>query len=418
MSTKGVIISKETPKVVAVIGDLRVSGIIAGAIAVADKFVLDTVYKVNSIADAENTLGIDAAYDLTNKVALHHHISEFYHEVGLDSNVPFYIMGVAQGTTLEEMVDPAGTIGKKFINDSEGKPFQFGIALNPDVDYVPTILDGMDEDVWNAIPKAQALVDWAFDKMYPTRVIIEGRSFTPNGAAAGDLRDIDDVKAPNVHIVVAQDYDYAEKDALLNKYAAVGTVLGTVASANVHENIGWVEKFNLTDAGSGRWLNAGFSNHTDAMAAQDNWELIDQKGYIFAMKYPRVDGFRWNNDHACTPIEVDAEGSMNEAYILFGRTMDNVVLSVFSALIGRVKSPQPVDPTTGKLPLAVIVDFKTRGEKQIDQDLAGKISGREVLVDKNSNLLPPSETLNLAVKCVPYGSAQSIKVKVGLVRNL
>ncbi len=418
MSTKGVIITKETPSVVAVIGDLRVSGLIANAIAVAGKFDLNTVYVVNSIADAEETLGIDAAYDIANEVVLHHHISEFYHEVGLDSNVSLYIMGTAQGTSLEDMVDPAGAIGKKFINDTEGKCFQVSVALNPDGDYVPVLLDGMDTDVWNAIPKAQALVDWAFAKMYPTRIILEGRSHTPNAAAAGDLRAIQDVKAPNVHVVTAQDWDYAEKVALFNTYAAVGTKLGTMASADVHVNTGWVENFNLTDAGAGRWLKAGFSNHTDVLAAQDDWELLDQKGYIFTQKYPRVDGFRWNNDHSCTPIEVDVEGNMNEAYVRFGRTMDKAVLSVFGALIGRVKSPQPVDPSTGKLPLAVVVDFKTRGERQIDQDMTGELSGREVIVDKNSNLLPPSETLEMAVKCVPFGSAQSIKVKVGLVRNL
>lgn len=418
MSTKGVIISKETPKVLATVGDLRVSGLIANAVAVAAKFDLATVYVINSITDAEENHGIDAAYDLANKVVLHHHISEFYHRVGLDSNVPLYIMGTAQGTSLEAMVDPTGAVGKKFINDTEGKCFQIAVALNPEAPYAPVLLDGMDSDVWAAIPKAQALVDWSFGKMYPTRIILEGRSYNPNAAAAGDLRAIVDVKAPNVHVVTVQDWNHAEKDALFNTYAAVGTLLGSVALANVHENVGWVERFNLTDAGSGRWLKAGFSNHADVMAHQDEWELLDTKGYIFAQKYPRVDGFRWNNDHACTPIEVDVEGNMNEAYIRFGRTLDKAVLSTYAALIGRVKSPQPVDSQTGKLPLAVITDFKLQGEKRTDQDMAGELSGREVLVDKDSNLLPPSETLNIAVKCVPYGSAQTIKVKVGLVRNL
>lgn len=418
MSTKGVIISKEKPAVGVTLGDLRVSGLIANAIAVVDKFALNTLYKINSVKDAEDTLGIDAAYDTTNKVVLHHHIQEFYEEVGLDSGVSLYLYGVSQATTLEQMVDVAGAIGKTFINGAEGKVFQCGLCRNPDNAYVPTIVDGLLDEVLNAIPKAQALVDWAFTKMYPTRIIIEGRNFTPPVSAVQDLRDITNVKAPNVSVVVGQDYDYADKDALFNNYAAVGTYLGTLAAADIHENTGWVEQFNLTNVASDRWVNAGFSNHDPVEDYEDDWELLDSKGYIFPQTYPRVDGYRWNNDHTCTPIEVDVEGNMNEAYQRFGRTMDAAALSAFGALVGRVKSPQPVDPATGKLPTVVVADFKAVAEKRIDQDLGGKISGREVIVDKESNLLPPDERLDMAIKAVPYGSASTIKVKIGLVKQL
>jgi hypothetical protein len=283
---------------------------------------------------------------------------------------------------------------------------------------VPVVVDGLLDEVLDAIPKAQALVDWAFGKMYPTRIILEGRNFTPPVAGVQDLRDIENVKAPNVSVVVAQDYDYADKDALFNNYAAVGTFLGSLAAADVHVNVGWVDQFNLTNVASERWINAAFSNHAAVEDYEEDWELLDGKGYIFTQTYPRVDGYRWNGDHTCTPIEVDVEGNMNEAYQRFGRTMDAVALSAFGALIGRVKSPQPVDPASGKLPVVVVADFKAVGEKRIDQDLAANLSGREVIIDKDSNLLPPDETLNMAVKAVPYGSATSIKVKIGLVKQL
>jgi len=417
-STKGVVITKENPAVGVTLGDLRVSGLIANAIAVGGTFDLNTLYKINSVQDAEDILGINEAYDTANRVVLHHHIKEFYEEVGLDSGVSLYLYGVSQATTLEEMVDISGTIGQAVINGGSGEIFQCGICRNPDNAYSPTILDGLLDEVSAAIPKAQALVDWAFGKMYPTRIVIEGRNFTPPISTVQDLRGIANVKAGNVSVVVGQDYDYAEKDALFNNYAAVGTLLGTLAAAEVHENVGWVDQFNLTDAGAGRWERAGLSNHQLVETYQEDWELLDSKGYIFPQTYPRVDGYRWNNDHTCTPIEVDVEGNMNEAYQRFGRTMDAVALSAFGALIGRVKSPQPVDPATGKLPIVVVADFKSAGEKRIDQDLSENLSGREVIVDKDSNLLPPDETLNMAVKAVPYGSASTIAVKIGLVKQL
>ena len=418
MSTKGVIISKENPAVGVTLGDLRVSGLIANAVAIAGQFDLDTLYKINSVKDAEDTLGIDAAYDTTNKVVLWHHIKEFYEEVGLDSGVPLYIWGTSQATTMEQMVDVAGAIGKNFINGTEGEAFQIAIARNPDGAYVPAVVDGLLDEVLAALPKAQALVDWAFGKMYPTRIILEGRNFTPPVSGVQDLRAIAGVEAPNVSIVVAQDYDYAEKDALFNNYAAVGTFLGSLAAADVHVNVGWVDEFNLTDVAASRWENAALSNHVSVESYQDDWELLDDKGYIFTQTYPRVSGYRWNGDHTCTPIQVDVEGNMNEAYQRFGRTMDAVALSAFGALAGRVKSPQPVDPASGKLPTVVIADFKAVSEKRIDQDLSANLSGREVIVDKDSNLLPPDETLNMAVKAVPYGSADTIKVKIGLVKQL
>jgi hypothetical protein len=182
--------------------------------------------------------------------------------------------------------------------------------------------------------------------------------------------------------------------------------------------VGWVDEFNLTNAASERWLKAGFSNNEPVEKYQEDWELLDNKGYVFTRTYPRVDGYRWNGDHTCVAIEVDTEGNMNESNQRFGRTIDAVSLSAFGALVGRVKSPQPVNPSNGKLPTVIVADFKAVAESRIDDDLDGKLSGREVIIDKESNLLPPVERLDMAVKCVPMGSTGSIKVNIGLVKQL
>jgi len=417
-SVKGVVVTKEQPKVGVQLGDLRISGLIANAIAIGGTFELNTLYSVNSLKDAEEVLGITAEYDTTNRVVLHHHIKEFFHEVGLSSGVKLYLYGVSQATTMEGMVDVAGTIGKAMIDGSEGEAFQIGICRNPDSGYSATVVDGLLDEVHDAIPKAQALVDYGYAKMFPTRIVLEGRNFTAPVSAVQDLRDITNVKAPNVSVVVGQDYDYAEKDALFNNYAAVGTFLGTMASADIHVNPGWVDEFNLTDVAAERWEKAGFSNHQPVENFQDDWQLLDTKGYVFPQTYAKVPGYRWNGDPTCTPIEVDVEGNMNEAYQRFGRTMDAVTLTAYGALIGSVKSPQPIDPGSGKLPPVVVADFKEKAEDAIDQDLGDKISGREVVVDKDSNLLPPVEALDMSVTAVPFGSATQINVKLQLKKQL
>ena len=418
MSTKGVILTKTNPQVGVATGDLRISGMIMNAVAVAGKFDLGTVYKINSLKDAEEILGINAAYDTTNRVVCWHHIREYYEGLGLDSHVELWILGTSQATTMVQMVDIAESFGKSLINGSKGTAFQVGIIRNPDAAYAPTMLDGILDEVLAAIPKAQALVDWAFGKVYPTRIILEGRNFTPPVSGVQDLRAIANVKAPNVSVVTAQDWDYAEKDALFHNYAAVGTLLGTMASAGIEASIGWVEQFNLTDVASERWRRAGLSNHQRVETYEEDWDLLDKKGYVFAQTYPRVDGYRWNNDHTCTPIEVDVEGNINQAYQRYGRAMDAVSLSAYAALIPRVKSPQSVDPSTGKRAPVVIADVKARAERRIDRDWGDQISGHEVIIDKESTLLPPESSVDMAVRVVPMGTADSIKVKLGLVTRL
>lgn len=418
MSTKGVVITKETPDILFSGGDTSITLLIANGVAVASQLDLDTLYHIFSVKDAETILGIDAAYDVSNEVVLHHHIDEFYRMAR--PNTKLYVYVVSQAVTIEQMVDVANNHLKAAINQAQGEAFNCMVAHNPDQStYSPVMSDGYDADLLAAIPKAQGLVDYAFEKLYPTRIVLEGKYFTPPIASVEDLRNIPDVKAYNVSVVTFQDWNHAETNAAFNNYAAVGTFTGALSRASVHENVGWTEEFPLTDATKGKFLKAGFSNHDDVMDYEDDWDLLDSKGAIFAIKYPNVDGFYINDDHTCAPIEVDPETNVvSESGQLYGRTADKACLQVFASLISRVKSPQPVDPASGKLPVAVVLDFQQVAERRIDQNMAGEISGRSVIVDKNSNLLPPNNQLDMAVDVVPYGTAKVIRVKVALKRNL
>ncbi|MDX2304612.1 MAG: DUF2586 family protein [Microscillaceae bacterium] len=422
MSIKGVEISKAKPDVFAQLGQDSTSGLIANGVAVAGKLALDTVYTLYSLDDAI-ALGVDESYDAAHSVILYHHIKEFYEEVGLDSGVKLYLLVVAQSVTMTQMVDVANNHAKKLIDGIEdGDAFQIGVAYNPvltgGTPYTPTMSNGLDADLLAAIPKAQALAEYAFGKMMPTRFVLEGKfiDLDPIGSLE-DLRSISDVEASAVSVVIGQDWDFADSLAAFNKYAAVGTVLGTVARAAVNESIGWVEVFNLTNVASARWVVAGLSDHTKTKDNQSIWNTLDEKGYIFPLTYSRVSGYRWNKDHTCTPILVDPDGTLNESFIRYSRTADKAALQIYAALIGSVQSPQRLRPD-GKLELAVIADLQARAEKQVDTAMAGEISGREIVVDKDSDLLPPDPELLVGFKVQPYGSADTIKIKLKLTKSI
>ena len=283
------------------------------------------------------------------------------------------------------------------------------------VGYAPTLLDGNDQDTYTAGLKAQALYDWAVERIMPCQMIVEGKSTVPSSAS----RDLATLDCDKVTIVSGQDYDKADELPMWWKHAAVGTKLGTVAAREINENTGWVEVGNLTDEKRtpARFLRAGFSNHTLVEAVKEIWDVLDDKKYIFPITYPLSDGYFWNNDYTCAPVLIDDEGNINEHNIRYGRTADKAARAIYVALFNDIKSPQPVDPATGKLPSGIILNFQGKAERRIDLEMENQISGRKVTVDPNSDLLIAKQ-LDVYFKVVPYGSTDTILVYVGLAKTI
>ncbi|GAA4825569.1 DUF2586 family protein [Algivirga pacifica] len=418
MSTKGVIIG--SGKVGAsILGDLdRTSALIAHGVAIADNIDLLQTVELYSVNDAE-ALGLDAEYDSTNAVRVHYHIREFFRFAG--EGTKLFLMLVDQSVSLSDMLeDVSSQYAKKLIVDAAGEIRQMAVAYNPAAGYVSTALDGLDDQVVAAIAKAQGLADWAQATFRPINVLLEGYSFNGTAAAAGDLRDLTDLKATHVSVVIGQDYDYAAtQDSIGQKHAAVGTALGCVAKVPVNGNIAEVETMNLTDATTGDWLTAGVSSHVTSASMEAEWDTLDLKGYIFPIRYTGLDGVRWNDDHTCTPVEQDAQGNINEHSISLGRTVNKAKRVLRQALLPKVKSTQPVDPNTGKLPMTVIKYFEGIGEQALGRMEANQeIVESRTVVDPNSDLLTPPKELLVDFEVVPFGHIGVIRGAVNLRKAL
>ena len=423
-SLKGVNIQRGTIGASVIQGADAITGLLATGVAVeADVangisgIALGQTVKLTSLTDAE-AYGINEAYDSTNSLSVYRHVSEFYR---ICPNGTLYLMlysGNMEAAFAEEYA-------KKLIVDANGEIRILGIANTP-TEEATEYLNGFPEDVFGSIQLGQQLYDWAFSTFRPCQVILEGRDFNvANAASALDLRNItinDQVlEAFKVSVCIAQDWKFADElDPIRKKMADLGTILGSIAKKAVNENIGEVEGGNLVDVTNNKWLVAGLSNHQTVAGWDSQLEALDSKGYVFAISYTGIAGYYWNNDHTCTPIKKDKEGYFNEYTISYGRTHDKAVRDLRTCLLPKVKSTQPVDPNTGKLPQALVTYFERLADDDVFNTMAaeGLITAGKTTVDPNSDLLISPRELKVSFVLVPTGQIDEIKGTINLKTSI
>ncbi|MBP1630868.1 MAG: hypothetical protein H6Q15_1761 [Bacteroidetes bacterium] len=413
---KGVIITRGSLGAKVVANEDAISALLVNGVAVAADsangiigIALGETVKLNSVKDAKS-YGIDQNYDTTNNVRVFRHISEFFRKSS--EGYTLYLM-LYSGTPEDALGD---TYAKKMIAHSNGSIRMLALAYNPPVNYTPVMINGLEENVYNAISAAQEFYDWTFSSFRPCQIIIEGRGFgAVNATAALDLRNIvitgGVLSAYKVSMCIAQDYTYADNlDAIGKKFADVGTMLGCLAAKGVNLNIAEVEGGDISNPQKGYWTKAGLSNHQTIEDFEEELDSLDDKGYVFAIKYTGRTGVYWNNDHTCTPIIQDEDGFFNEYTISYGRAHDKAVRNLRTVLLPKVKSTQPVDRTTGKLPSAIVTSFEKLGDTVFNKmEGAGEISTGKTYIDANSNLTIIPRILNVSFVFVPTGQIDEIR---------
>ncbi len=423
-SLKGVNIQRGTIGASVDQGADAITGLLATGVAVSANaangisgIALGQTVKLTSLTDAE-AYGINESYDSTNSLSVYRHISEFYR---MFPNGTLYLMlysGDMEAAFAEQYA-------RKLIIDANGEIRILGIANTPE-DETEEYLNGFPEDVFGSIQLGQQLYDWAFSTFRPCQIILEGRDFNAsNAASALDLRNItisnQVLAAFKVSVCIAQDWKFADGlDAIRKKMADLGTMLGSIAKKAVNENIGEVEGGNLVDTTNNKWLVAGLSNHQTIAGWDSQLEALDSKGYIFAISYTGIAGYYWNNDHTCTPIKKDKDGYFNEYTISYGRVHDKAVRDLRTCLLPKVKSTQPVDPDTGKLPQALVTYFERLADDDVFNAMAaeGLITAGKTTVDPNSDLLISPRELKVSFVLVPTGQIDEIKGTINLKTSI
>jgi hypothetical protein len=376
----------------------RVSALIVSS-PVLPGLAFKTTVQLYGLFDAEQ-YGITEAFDKANNVNVYRHVREFFRMAG--EGVELHFMAVAQTETLTTIAeDTAGDTLKQLLVDGDYKIRQLAIALNPTE--IGVAVDGFPTDVIGAIPKAQGSAEWAYNQFMPTHIFVEGYGMSGIASVVPDLRDLENIEATKVTVVIGQDWQYAEtKTGVAQKFADVGTVLGVCAAASINQNIGDNEAFNLMNAAKDAWMVPGLSSHQTNKEVYVQLQTLENKGYVFGITYPGLAGIRINNDHVCAPIIIDAEGNMNEHTIAYGRVMDDCARQLRTAYLPKVKKTYAVN-AEGKLPTGVRVGLETIGDT-IFQDMqnAVEISAGKTTIDPESDLLVAKE-LKVAYNVQPTG---------------
>lgn len=190
----------------------------------------------------------------------------------------------------------------------------------------------------------------------------------------------------------------------------LGLQLGLLSLANVHESTGWVAKFNvLKDT---EWDTPAFANgdlvKDIASATVDG---IFDKGYAFLIKrnLPGV---------YSTGLPTAVTSSDDFAYQENNRIVDKALRGVDAKLTPFIDAPLYTDPATGYISQATIDLIKKTGEEHlVDMVADGELSGGEVLIDPEQNVVSTGK-LEIAVNVVSVGVARDIDVTIGQVLTL
>ncbi|HRO76119.1 MAG TPA: DUF2586 family protein [Crocinitomicaceae bacterium] len=381
-------------------------------------------YTFTSVKQAE-AIGITKENDFKHGLHVHRHISEFFRMAG--NGTKLYVLMFKDSLKIN-LTTGLPNLKAAILDYTKGDVRQVGLIDNlhgENVAPVWTLIDGITTETKACMTAVADLYQWAYEKDIPFSVMLGGGNFEPLSATAYNMRDeAVSLNCSGLSVMICREKKYYEDfadnatiGANNTVFADIGTALGVMARAEINQNIGDNEAFNLTDVVKGAWEEAVFLQGSPIMSnlyIQD-WEDF---GYIFAVKYSGLNGWRFNGDHNCTPIVIDADGNMNEHTIAYTRTMNEASRLLRKVLIPKVKTRQPVDPTTGKLPAGVVKTFDNLGDG-VFADMVNRkhISAGKTFTDPNSDLLV-EKVLNVEWSLVPYGSVGEIKGLLNLKNKI
>ena len=319
--------------------------------------------------------------------AMHYHCSEFFR--GNPSGI-LYVGLFKTPTATYDYVEI-----KEIANKAEGRIRQFGIYL-PEISLSSTIITAI-----------QAVAATLSAQYRPASFLVAA-----DVASVAALTDLSASGQSNVSIVIGQDGEGVAKTLFDDttsgaSVTVLGLALGCLSRAAVHESISWVDKFP-----------AGIDNPAladgDLLSETDMsvLETLNTDRFIFLRKHGGIAGSYFNDSHTMDLATSDY------AYIEAVRTIDKAIRGIRTYVLPYLSSPLKVDPETGKLTVDVIKFLETlAGNATLQMQRAGELSGSQVLVDPDQDVLTTSE-VNFVVELVQVGVMRKMKFTIGFTTQL
>lgn len=263
-----------------------------------------------------------------------------------------YVLAMADTTSLETLLLAANA--DKPLNLAAGQARLLAAIKFPGGAYTPTITDGFDEDVHDAVIAAQTLADAWMGQKRPFRYLIQGYGYT-NATAA---RDYSTDNKRNGAIVIGSINDSSAMLTLL--------ALGRVAKSSPQQNLGRIKTGPLKIAENATVkigaATVDLTNQADKIA-------LDTKRYILPVRYEIGTGYTFADDNTLTEEADDFNNLSN------GRVIDNATRIAYKSYYQELKDDVFVDEN-GRLSAASEKALETKIETAISNEMGEQISKR------------------------------------------
>ena len=360
--------------------------LVCGAAAVTKKLELGKAYTLHSF-DELAALGVTAE----NNPRLYKHVQDFYTEA--EEGTKLIIYPVDKAKTFAELCDKDTGVIKELIMAENGA--LRGIFVAGDGREATVTTNGLDNDLFTALPKAQQLAEWATVSLYaPLFIILEGR-----GYKGGVVKDLHKETYNRVGVLIGDTVKASEG-------AAVGLMAGRLATLPVQRNIARVKNGALKPIAMFLGEKPVEEN---ASAVSDLYDA----GYITPRKYVGKAGYFFTDDRlAC-------EQTDDYAHITARRTIDKAYRIAYTALLELMMDELAVNDD-GTLRHGIIMAWQQMMENAVNRTMtaAGELSadengaGCKAYIDPKQNVLSTSK-IELVLKVRPFGYARYVDVKLG-----
>lgn len=360
--------------------------LVCGAAAVTKKLELGKAYTLHSF-DELAALGVTAE----NNPRLYKHVQDFYTEA--EEGTKLVIYPVDKAKTFTELCDKDTGVIKELIMAENGA--LRGIFLAGDGREATVTTNGLDNDLFTALPKAQQLAEWATVSLYaPLFIILEGR-----GYKGGVVKDLHKEAYNRVGVLIGDTVKASEG-------AAVGLMAGRLATLPVQRNIARVKNGALKPIAMFLGEKPVEEN---ASAVSDLYDA----GYITPRKYVGKAGYFFTDDRlAC-------EQTDDYAHITARRTIDKAYRIAYTALLDLMMDELAVNDD-GTLRHGIIMAWQQMMENAVNRAMtaAGELSadengaGCKAYIDPKQDVLSTSK-IELVLKVRPFGYARYVDVKLG-----
>jgi hypothetical protein len=291
---------------------------------------------------------IDTAFVQVGNESVKAALKRFYDEA--PEGTTLYIIAAPQTNQLVQLA--GNTIAPVLLNFANGAIRLLGVIKFPAGGYTPTITNGFDQDVHDAVPLFQTLADTWFANRKPFRALLQGYGAT-TGAAAKDYAA--DTKH-NIGVVVAA-INSSTADALM-------LVLGRASKEQPQRNIGRVKSESLIiEAGAVIKVGSTVVENIDSV----DLDAYYDKRYITIERNEAAPGYVITDDNMLTALTDDYNA------LRHGRVIDSAVRIAYTTYYEELKDDVDVDDV-GRLSAAVEKALETKIEQAIDAQMRPQIS--------------------------------------------